>query len=35
MCKPLPVGNFEWMSEEELKNWKNHSSVLEVDNNNK
>ena len=31
MCKPLPVGNFEWMSEEELKNWKNHSSVLEVD----
>ena len=31
MCKPSPVGNFEWMSEEELKNWKNHSSVLEVD----
>ena len=31
MCKPPPVGNFEWMSEEELKNWKSHSSVLEVD----
>ena len=38
MCDPLPVGNFEWMSEEELKNWKNHmseacpsGSVLEVD----
>ena len=38
MCNPLPVGNFEWMSEEELKNWKNHmseacpsGSVLEVD----
>ena len=31
MCKPLPVGNFEWMSEEELKNWKNHSCILEVD----
>ena len=30
MCKPLPVGNFEWMSEE-LKKWKNHSCVLEVD----
>ena len=31
MCNPLPVGNFEWMSEEELKNWKNHSSVFEID----
>ena len=31
MCKPLPVGNFEWMCEEELKNWKNHSCILEVD----
>ena len=35
MCKPLPVGNFEWMSEEELdknfEKWKNHSCVLEVD----
>ena len=31
MSQPLPVGNFEWMSEEELKNWKNHSCILEVD----
>ena len=39
MCNPLPVGNFEWMSDSELKNWKNHSysssqpsgSILEVD----
>ena len=31
MCNPLPVGNFEWMSDSELKNWKNHPSVLEVD----
>ena len=31
MCKPLPAGNFEWMSEEELKKWKNHSCILEVD----
>ena len=31
MCNPLPVGNFKWMSDSELKNWKNHSSVLEID----
>ena len=33
MCNPLPVGNFKWMSDSELKDWKNHSSVnvLEVD----
>ena len=39
MSQPLPVGNFEWMSEEELskarsrglKNWRNHSCILEVD----
>ena len=31
MCKTLPVGNFEWMSEEELSKWKNHPCVLEVD----
>ena len=31
MCKPLPAGNFEWMSEEKLKKWKNHSCILEVD----
>ena len=31
MCNPLPVRNFEWMSDSELKDWKNYSSVLEVD----
>ena len=36
MCNPLPVGNFEWMSEEEeldknFEKLKNHSCVLEVD----
>ena len=31
MCNPLPVGNFKWMSDSELTDWKNHSSVLEVD----
>ena len=31
MCNPLPVGNFECMSESELKDWKNHPCVLEVD----
>ena len=28
MCQPLPVGNFKWMTDFELKNWKN---ILEVD----
>ena len=39
MCNPLPVGNFEWMSDPELKDWKNlpcsssrpSGCVLEVD----
>ena len=31
MSQPLPTHGFEWMSEEELKKWRNHSSVLEVD----
>ena len=31
MCNHLLVGNFEWMSDSELKNWKNHSCILEVD----
>ena len=37
MSKPLPVGNFEWMSEEELENWEKFveeegiGCILEVD----
>ena len=39
MSQTLSVGNFEWISEEEfseawsraLKNWRNHSCILEVD----
>ncbi|XP_065684304.1 uncharacterized protein LOC136096687 [Hydra vulgaris] len=31
MSKPLPTHGFEWMSEEELKNWKSTSCILEVD----
>ena len=31
MSKPLPVKDFKWMNEEELKNWKSHSCILEVD----
>ena len=37
MCKPLPVGDFTWMDENELKNWENivnkegKGCVLEVD----
>ena len=31
MSQPLPVGYFEWMNEEEKKNWKNHCCILEVD----
>ena len=37
MSQPLPVGEFAWMSEEELKNWKNfvetegRGCILEVD----
>ena len=30
MSKPLPTCGFEWMNEEELENWKNHSCILEV-----
>ena len=29
--KPLPVGGFEWMKEEEKQNWKNIPCILEVD----
>ena len=31
MSKPLPTHGFEWMSEGELKDWKNGSCILEVD----
>ena len=31
MSQPLPTHGFEWMSEEELNNWRNHSCILEVD----
>ena len=31
MTKPLPVGDFEWMNDEELEDWKSHPCILEVD----
>ncbi|XP_065678520.1 uncharacterized protein LOC136093437 [Hydra vulgaris] len=31
MSKPIPTHGFEWMNEEELKNWKSISRILEVD----
>ena len=31
MMKPLPVGNFHWMTNEELWNWMDYPCVLEVD----
>ena len=31
MMKPLPVGDFEWMNEDEKQNWKNIPCILEVD----
>ena len=31
MMKPLPVGGFDWMSEDEKQNWKNIPCILEVD----
>ena len=31
MSQPLPTHGFEWMNEEEQKNWKNHSCIHEVD----
>ena len=30
MSQPLPTGKFEWMSEEELTNWRDISCFLEV-----
>ena len=31
MMKPLPVGDFKWMEEKELKHWKDTPCILEVD----
>ena len=31
MMKPLPVGGFKWMTEDEKQNWKNIPCILEVD----
>ena len=31
MSKPLPTYGFEWMSDEEISNWKNVPCILEVD----
>ena len=31
MLNDLPVGDFEWMTEEELENWENYPCFLEVD----
>ena len=31
MMKPLPVGDFKWMDEKELKHWKDTPCILEVD----
>ena len=31
MMKPLPVGDFQWMEEKELKHWKDFPCILEVD----
>ena len=31
MCKALPTLGFRWMTEQEIKDWKNHPCILEVD----
>ena len=31
MMKALPVGDFKWMEEKELENWKDFPCILEVD----
>ena len=31
MCKPLPTDGFEWMNEEDLKDWESMPCILEVD----
>ena len=30
MIQPLPVSEFSWMSQEELRDWRSHPCVLEV-----
>ena len=30
MCKKLPTGNFKWMGEDELENWRNIPCILDV-----
>ena len=31
MSRPLPIKGFKWMAEDELKDWRKHSCILEVD----
>ena len=31
MSEPLPTKGFKWIAEDELKDWKKHSCILEVD----
>ena len=31
MSRPLPIEGFKWMAEDELKDWRKHSCILEVD----
>ena len=31
MSRLLPKGNFEWMDEKELQNWRSHPCILEAD----
>ena len=31
MSRSLPTHDFKWMEEDEKKNWKNYSCILEVD----
>ena len=31
MCKSLPTHGFRWMTDQEIKGWKNHPCILEVD----
>ena len=31
MSKPLPTKGFKWMAEGELRDWKSHNCILEVD----
>ena len=31
MSKPLPTKGFTWMTEDQLKDWRSHACILEVD----